>query len=207
MVRSESTSLLVRGTVAVILGIFAIAWPSITIATLVALFAIYVFCDAIGQFYRAYASDRGGSVAGHVLLGLLDIAAGIVALAWPSITVFVLAIWVAAWAVVTGVIEIGSAVASERPGGLRLSLGLLGVASILFGIVVFTHPYAGALSLALLFGLFLLVYGVNLLVTGGTLRREAMAGGRPAAGTAGWTGLGRHAEAPRGADRPTSSPR
>ncbi|OHV40068.1 hypothetical protein BCD49_10450 [Pseudofrankia sp. EUN1h] len=207
MVRSTSTSMLVRGTVAVILGIFAIAWPHITIAALVVVFAVYVFCDAFGQFHRAFASDRAGPVAGHVLLGLLDITAGIVALVWPGITAFVLAIWIAAWAVVTGVVEIGSAVASHGTGGLRLSLGLLGVASILFGIVVFAHPYAGALTLALLFGLFLLVYGVNLLVTGSRMHRGDLAGGRPAVGAAGWSGAGRRADATQRADRPTSSPR
>jgi uncharacterized membrane protein HdeD (DUF308 family) len=200
--------MLVRGTVAVVLGIFAIVWPGITLAALVVLFAVYVFCDAFGQFYRAFASDRAGPVAGHVLLGVLDIVAGVVALAWPSITAFVLAIWIAAWAVITGVIEIGSAIASHGSGGLRLSLALLGVASVLFGVVVFAHPYAGALSLALLFGLFLLFYGVNLLVTGGQSHRDRLTGGQPTGGAAGWTGLGRHADAAgQRADRPTSNPR
>jgi len=208
MVRSTSTSMLVRGAVAAVLGIFAIAWPGITLAALVVLFAVYVFGDALGQFHRAFASDRSGPVAGHVLLGVLDIAAGVVALAWPGITAFVLAIWIAAWAVVTGVIEIGAAVGSHGSGGLRLSVALLGVASVLFGIVVFAHPYAGALSLALLFGLFLLVYGVNLLVTGARAHRDALTGGEPTGGAAGWTGLGRHADAAgQRTDRPTSSPR
>ncbi|WP_241834747.1 HdeD family acid-resistance protein [Pseudofrankia asymbiotica] len=193
--------------IALIMGIFAIAWPGVTIAVLVALFAIYVFCDAFGQFHRAFASDRAGPVAGHVLLGVLDIVAGIVALAWPGITAFVLTVWIAAWAVVTGVIEIGSAVASRGTSGLRLSLGLLGVASVLFGIVVFAHPYAGAVSVALLFGLFLLVYGVDLLVTGGRMHRDQQAGGHLDTGATGWTGLGRHADTRRQADRPTSSPR
>jgi len=206
MVKSVSTSMLVRGTVAVIMGIFAIAWPSITVAVLVALFAVYVFCDAFGQFYRAFSGDRAGPTAGHALLGVLDIAAGVVALVWPGITAFVLTIWIAAWAVVTGIVEIGSAVAADGRSSMRLSLGLLGVASVLFGIVVFTHPYAGAVSLALLFGLFLLVYGVDLLVTGSRLRRDSMAGAQPGIGTSGWTGGGRGADATRRADFPASKP-
>jgi short repeat uncharacterized protein DUF308 len=48
-----------------------------------------------------------------VAAGMDDVATGVVALAWPGIAALALVIWVAAWALVTGVAEI--ALASTSP--------------------------------------------------------------------------------------------
>jgi len=200
MLRTESTGFLWRGLVAVALGIATIAWPGITVRTLVALFAIYVFCDAVGHFQHAAASDRTSPAAGHVALALLDIAAGVVALAWPAITVFVLTIWLGVWAVVTGVVEIGAAFATSHGRGFRIGMAIVGLASVVFGIVVFTHPDVGVVTVTLLFGLFLLVYGVDLLMTAARLRR-AGAGAEALGG--GWRETTPYPESARQADQPT----
>jgi uncharacterized membrane protein HdeD (DUF308 family) len=54
----------------------------VTILALVILFAVYAFSDAILQGSRAFSSDGAGPVVGHLLLGLIDIAAGVVALVY-----------------------------------------------------------------------------------------------------------------------------
>ena len=72
MFKSTSTQLILLGTLAVIVGIIAIAWPGVTILALVILFAIYAFMDAGLQAARAFASRDAGPVAGHLLLGLVE---------------------------------------------------------------------------------------------------------------------------------------
>ena len=84
MFKSTSTSLILLGILAVIVGIIAIAWPSVTILALVILFAVYAFMAAGLQAARAFSSRAAGPVFGHLLLGLIDLAAGVVALAWPG---------------------------------------------------------------------------------------------------------------------------
>src|SRR5438552_4663790 len=106
MFKSTSTSLILLGILAVIVGIIAIAWPQATILALVILFAVYAFMDAGLQAARAFSSRSAGPVFGHLLLGLVDLAAGVVALAWPGPTAYVLVIIVAAWALVGGFAEI-----------------------------------------------------------------------------------------------------
>jgi uncharacterized membrane protein HdeD (DUF308 family) len=160
-----------RGVLAVIVGIVAVVWPHITVYALVLLFAVFAFGDAIGEFAHAFASERAGSVAGHLLLGLLDVAAGVVAIAWPGITAYALTIVVAIWAVIFGVVEFAAAFTAPAAAGTRAALGLTGVVSVIFGFAVFANLDAGVLSLALLFGLFSLVYGMYLLVMGIQLRR------------------------------------
>ena len=171
MLRSLSNKLVLRGVAAVIVGLVAVVWPSITIGAFVILFAAFAFADAIQQGATAFSSEKAGPVAGHLLLGLLDIAAGVVALAWPGITAFVLLIWVAAWAIVTGGVEIGMAFQSGETGGERAAWAVAGIISMLFGLALFARPTIGALSLAVTFGVFALAYGVSQIVLGVKARK------------------------------------
>src|SRR5580704_9398114 len=100
MFKSSSTSLILVGILAVIVGIVAIAWPGITILALVILFAIYAFIAAGLQTARAFTSGTAGPVFGHLLLALIDLAAGVLALLWPAPTALVLVLVVGIWALV-----------------------------------------------------------------------------------------------------------
>jgi uncharacterized membrane protein HdeD (DUF308 family) len=76
MFKSTSTQLIVLGVLAIIVGIIAIAWPGVTILALVILFAVYAFMDAGLEAARAFGSGSAGPVFGHLLLGLIGLAAG-----------------------------------------------------------------------------------------------------------------------------------
>ena len=171
MFKSTSTSLILLGVLAIIVGIIAIAWPGVTILALVILFAIYAFIDAGLQAMRAFSSRSAGPVFGHLLLALVDLAAGVIALVWPTPTALVLVIVVAAWALVGGFFEIFAAFQSGETAGARAQFILSGLVSILFGVLLFARPGVGAVTLALLFGLFALIYGVSQITTGIELRR------------------------------------
>ena len=76
MFKSLSTSMIVRGVLAIAVGIIALAWPQVTVLALVILFAVYAFIAAGLQAARAFSSRNAGPVIGHLLLGLADLAAG-----------------------------------------------------------------------------------------------------------------------------------
>jgi len=171
MFKSTSTSLILLGVLAIIVGIIAIAWPGVTILALVILFAVYAFIDAGLQAMRAFSSRSAGPVIGHLLLALVDLAAGVIALVWPKPTALVLVIVVAAWALVGGFFEIFAAFQSGETAGTRALFIIGGLVSILFGILLFARPGVGAVTLALLFGLFALIYGVSQITMGVELRR------------------------------------
>ena len=166
MFKSTSTSLILLGILAVIVGIIAIAWPGVTILALVILFAIYAFMAAGLQAARAFSSRSAGPVFGHLLLGLIDLAAGVIALAWPGPTAYVLVIIVAAWALVGGLAEIFAGFASGETAGTRAMLILAGLVSVAFGVVLFARPNVGAVTLALLFGLYSMIYGFSQITAG-----------------------------------------
>jgi uncharacterized membrane protein HdeD (DUF308 family) len=161
MLKSSSTSLILLGILAVIIGITAIAWPGVTILALVVLFAVYAFVLAGLQGARAFSSRNAGPVLGHLLLGLIDLAAGVVAVAWPAPTAFVLVIVVAAWALGGGVAEFFAGFRAGESAGTRAVFVLSGLVSVVFGLLLFARPGVGAVTLALLFGLYALIYGFS----------------------------------------------
>ena len=171
MFKSTSTSLILLGVLAVAVGIIAIAWPNVTILALVILFAIYAFMSAGLQAARAFASKSAGPVFGYLLLALISLAAGVVALVWPGPTAYVLVIVVAAWALVGGIMEIVAGFGSGETAGTRALFIVSGLVSVAFGILLFARPNVGAVTLALLFGLYSLIYGSSQIAAGVELRQ------------------------------------
>jgi uncharacterized membrane protein HdeD (DUF308 family) len=165
-IKSTSTSMILLGVVAVIVGIIAIAWPGVTVLALVILFAVYAFIDAGLQAARAFSSRSAGPVFGHLLLSLISLAAGVIALVWPGPTAYVLVIVVAAWALVGGVVEVIAGFGSGETAGTRALFIISGLVSVAFGILLFARPGVGAVTLALLFGLYSLIYGFSQITAG-----------------------------------------
>ena len=69
MFKSTSTSLILLGVLAVIVGILAIAWPGVTILALVILFAVYAFV--------LFARPNVGAVTLALLFGPFSIIHGV----------------------------------------------------------------------------------------------------------------------------------
>jgi uncharacterized membrane protein HdeD (DUF308 family) len=116
-------------------------------------------------------------VAGYLLLALLSFAAGLIALLWPGLTALVLTIWIAAWAFVTGIMEIVLSFWQGETAGERAMWALGGLVSIALGVVLALRP-DGALSLATVFGLFSIIAGVSALVLSAQARRMGTIAGR-----------------------------
>jgi uncharacterized membrane protein HdeD (DUF308 family) len=181
---SLSTSLVWRGLLAVGIGVVSIVWPNVTVGAFVILFAVYAFLMAGTDAMLAFSSDRVGPVVGYLLLAVLSLAAGIAAIVWPGITALMLTIWVAVWAVVTGVIEVAMTFRQEQPAGQRAMWVLTGIISIVFGGALFYRPDIGALSLATVFGLFSIFYGASTLALSFQVRQMKSAARRVAGSAA-----------------------
>jgi uncharacterized membrane protein HdeD (DUF308 family) len=166
MFKSTSTSLILLGVLAVVVGIIAIAWPGVTVVALVLVFAVYAFLDAGLEAVRAFSSRTAGPVFGHLLLGLISLAAGVVAVVWPAPTALVLVLVIGIWAVVGGIVEIVNGFGSGETAGTRAMYILTGLVAAAFGVLLFARPGIGAVTLALLFGLFSLIYGISRITLG-----------------------------------------
>ena len=164
-------SLVVRGLVALILGMVAFVWPGITLAALVILFGAYALIDGVVSFAGAWKASRAHERWGVLVLeGMAGIVASAVAILWPGITAFALVIVIAAWALLTGAFEIAAAIRLRKVIAGEWLLALSGVASIIFGFLMIAFPLAGALAIAYMVGIYALVFGVLLMALGFRLR-------------------------------------
>lgn len=163
---------IVRGVLAIAFGILAFLSPQWGIFVLVGLFAAWALIDGAGSLIAGW-SGRGRDKNWwlEILEGVVSIVAGLVALLLPTFAAEVLVIIIGAWAIVTGVFEIYMAFRLREQIEGELWMGLAGVASILFGLILFLFPGAGALSVVWLIGSFAIVFGIFLVILGVRLRR------------------------------------
>ena len=163
---------IIRGLVAVAFGVLAFLAPAWGIAVLVALFGAWALVDGVMGLVggiRSRGRDRSWWLS--ILEGIVGIVAGVFAFLFPVAAAGALIFIIAAWAIVTGVFEIVAAIRLREQIQGEFWLGLAGVASILYGVVIYLFPAAGALSIVWLIGSFAIAFGVFLLILGWRLRR------------------------------------
>jgi uncharacterized membrane protein HdeD (DUF308 family) len=152
---------LLRGIAGIVFGIITFFAPGISFAALVLLFGAYAFVDGVLAIMAAIGR-RARSRRWWVLLleGLAGLAAGVITLFWPGITAIALLALIAAWALVTGGLEIAAAIRLRKVINNEWLLALAGVASVGFGILLVLFPGPAALALILWIGAYALVSGV-----------------------------------------------
>ena len=153
-------TLLLRGIVAMALGIFTIARPDISLVSLVLAFGIFSLVDGIAAIILGVRGEPDGTVWwAMVVVGLLAVATGILTLVWPAPTGLVLLVIIASSAIARGIFEIVAAIRLRHVLDDEWVLGLSGAMSIIFGGLVLRNPSAGALAVALLIGAYMLAMG------------------------------------------------
>jgi uncharacterized membrane protein HdeD (DUF308 family) len=161
----------VRGVAGIIFGILAFVMPVVTLAALVMLFGAYALVDGVFSIIAAVSGRTGARPWWALLLvGLVSIGAGLVTFFMPGLTALALAYVIAAWAIVTGVLEIIAAIRLRKVIRNEWWLGLSGALAIVFGVLLMLAPGAGALAMVLWIGAWALVYGVVLVILGVRLR-------------------------------------
>jgi uncharacterized membrane protein HdeD (DUF308 family) len=133
---------------------------------LILLFGAYALVDGVFSIVGVFGGTRGGTPRWLLFLeGVVSILAGLIALIFPGLTAIALLYLVAAWAVVTGIAEIATAIRlrQEIRGEWALILG--GIISVLFGLILAVLPAVGILSLIWLVGAYAVAFGVLLLIT------------------------------------------
>ena len=163
--------MLIRGIASIVIGILAVGWPGMTIALLIGIFGAYAIIDGITNLFIGFSPARaGGHSWAYVVQGLIGIGAGVLTFLWPGITALALVFFIAAWAVVTGVFEIVAAIRLRRVIKDEWLLSLRGTLSVVFGLLVFAFPGAGAVGIALVLGTYAVAAGLILVMLAIRLR-------------------------------------
>lgn len=162
---------LIRGVIAIIFGIAVFLWPGLTIAWFILLFAAFTFADGILLILQSITTRRHEA---HwwvrTLQGLISIAAGVAVFVWPGLTALVLVYLIGFYLLVTGILQLLTAIEFRKviKGELLLVMG--GILSIFIGVLMFVKPVTGALALAQTIGIFAVAYGIVLCLLAFKLR-------------------------------------
>jgi len=180
-VSSRWWALVIRGLAAIAFGMLTFFKPSISMLALVILWGAYALVDGV---FAIVTSIRGARIVpgwGALLAGgIVSIGAGVVAFIWPGITALALLAVIAAWAVLTGIAEIATAIKLRRILRGEWMLAVSGVLSIAFGVVLAANPGPGAIAVTWLIGLYAFLFGALLVALGFRLRNWGAIADHPA---------------------------
>jgi uncharacterized membrane protein HdeD (DUF308 family) len=160
-----------RGLAALLFGLLTLFYPALTLAALILLFGAYAIVDGVFTTVAVLANRRGQPHwVAFLINGVLSVVVGILTFVYPGVTALVLLYFIAAWALVGGITQIAAAIRLRKVITGEWMLVLAGVLSVLFGVVLFLFPRAGALAVTLWIGAFATAFGVLLIVLGFRLR-------------------------------------
>ena len=158
--------LVLRGVCAILFGVLAFTWPGMTLGALIWMFGAYALVNGVLAFVAAFSNSTDTPWWILVLEGLVSIAAASATLLYPGITAIVLLVVMAMWAIVTGVFQIGAAIQLRKEIEGEVWLGLAGLASVLFGVVLLARPGIGALAVVWIIGGYSVLFGMLLVALG-----------------------------------------
>lgn len=155
---------LLRGLVAIAFGVLAFRWPGLTLLTLTYLWGAYALLDGIIALSAAiFGPSDARSRWWLALVGLSGVLSAFIAFFWPGVTALVLLMFIAGWAIAVGGLQIWGAFQLWQILNDAWLLGLSGILSVAFGILMIVRPGAGALSLIWIIGWYAILAGFSLI--------------------------------------------
>ncbi len=171
------TTVLVFGCISLVLGLAAVAWPTATLTVIAVLLGLQLFVYGIYSLARAASAEADGSRLAAALLGILALVIGVLVMRDGTRALTVLALLLGLFWFVGGALTVLAVLmGGPRPGRLlSLAAGVLGVVA---GIIVLANPQVSLRVLAVILGLWLVVFGALTIATGFQMRSAERHGGR-----------------------------
>jgi uncharacterized membrane protein HdeD (DUF308 family) len=164
-----------RGFLALIFGILVLARPDVALFIFAYIFGAYAFVDGIFTLvaavnYKAGAGQRAWLFVRGILGGILGIIVGLITFFWPAITELALVMLIAAWALVTGIMELIFAFRANQNTAIRWMFAVSGILSLILGILLLARPIFAALVIVWVIGAYAMLAGILLIILGFRLR-------------------------------------
>lgn len=153
-------TLAARGMAAIVFGLLVCTWPGIVLMTLLMLFGAYALIDGafalVGSLVHRKALRDWWLV---LVLALASMAVGVITFTRPDTTALVLLFFIAARAIVVGILEIIAAFEYRHEIRYEWLLAMGGALSVLFGVGVLAYPVTGAMAILALIGAYSILLG------------------------------------------------
>jgi uncharacterized membrane protein HdeD (DUF308 family) len=136
---------MLRGVLAGILGIFALFWPSASLAILITLVGLFILADGAIGLVGALRNPAGVE---NMLQPVVSIVIGPVLMFWPAATVRLLLIILGVWALVFGLSQIREARLIPEESGERGSTVTVGGITAVIGFIIMLWPGTGTVAIS-----------------------------------------------------------
>ncbi len=162
IIKQSTWSVFLRGILAVLIGLFALTYPKMTLSILVGLVGLYVFVNGllavIFSLYGRQYQDRNWWF--YLAEGVFGLAVGIIIFTLPIITSIVLIYIIATWAIITGLIQIFAYFKLQKIFQHEILILISGLLSLIIGVIFFRFPLGGIMTVTWIIGLYALIYGI-----------------------------------------------
>jgi uncharacterized membrane protein HdeD (DUF308 family) len=159
------------GIISAVAGLAAIFWPGSALLAVALIFGAYLVVGGVFRFIGAFAipGERGWVRALMAILALLSFVVGLYLLRHPVYSILIVALLLGFYWMVYGVIELFAAIGHPEMHGRGWTIAG-GILSIVAGAIVFFYPGISLLALSIVLGVWLIIYGVILIVSAFQLR-------------------------------------
>jgi uncharacterized membrane protein HdeD (DUF308 family) len=158
-----------RGLFALLVGLIALVWPSVTIGSLTLVYGFYTLLDGIFTVMAAWSNRSNERWWVLLLSGLLGIAAGVITFVSPGVIALTLLTVIAVRSILTGLLEIVAAIRLRQKMENEWSLGLGGLASLIFGVLLLIWPASALVAISWTIGIYAFAFGIMMLLLGSRL--------------------------------------
>ena len=164
--------MLIQGIASIVYAVLAMSWPALTIVVLISIYAAFTIFYGVSGIFRSFSIRKTNPLWWLGLLnGIFALVAGILVYSYPGLTALLLAYFIAAWALITGISHLIQAFDKTYESVIRTAYGVAGVASVLFAILLFAMgPGRGIIALVWLLGAHAFVLGIVRIVSSFRLR-------------------------------------
>jgi uncharacterized membrane protein HdeD (DUF308 family) len=158
--------LALRGIAIILFGLIALAWRGETLGSFMLLFGGFALVDGLLAMFAALTNVAGNKRWWILLHGVAGVVFAVFTCLWPESAGTTLLYMVAAWALITGIMEVAGARKLDRSVSNEELLFQSGNVSILFAVLLILVSKTGVLSVAQMFGPAGIIFGLLTLALG-----------------------------------------
>jgi uncharacterized membrane protein HdeD (DUF308 family) len=166
---------LAAGVLSIVLGGIVLAWPGPTILVASTLFGVYLLLTGfIGLFMAFTLPSSAGMRILAFISGALSVVLAILCFRHfgDGYAILLLSLWIGIGFIFQGVSAIAAAIGEPKLPGRGWSI-VLGIISVLAGLVVLVWPFDSIVVLVLVAGVWLVILGVVQIVRSFQIRKDA----------------------------------
>lgn len=105
----------------------------------------------------------------EIVLGLVALAVGILALFFPTAIVVTIVVLFGIALLIVGLLRLATAFSAHFPSSARTTNAIIGILAIIVALIILFFPTFATVSLTVLIGIGLLIYGIGRIIVGGAV--------------------------------------